>query len=245
MASYANNLRSLAAMITAERATQSETQSQLDKWLPLFLAALIPDGTASVTPDVGRAELARDLFDVEAIVAVSLAAWRKRYKKNRKAGYSQAAEDRFAAEVRATISLVPNRSFEVARAAIKDGFRSGKSAVDIMNDVHAAVLDAAPITSERTGRLIGPTAINDATLSAYTDAEQIDGEGPYLKSWVSLFDGRTRPSHLDAGADPANDRIPLSQKFQVGDELADYPRDDSLSIDEKANCRCIAAIELA
>lgn len=245
MADFAKNLRSLAAMIAAERAVQSETNDQLNAWIPIFLSALVPIGTKSIAPSTHRAASSRDAFNEDAVVSTALDAWRKRYKKSRKAGYSQEAEDRFAKEARETVRLVPDRSFQVAENVIQDGFRSGKSAEEILADIKTAVHDAKSTTAERTGGLIGPSAVNDATIASHADAQKYDGAGPYVKSWVNIFDGRTRPSHLEAGSDEDNIRIPLHQKFQVGGELADRPRDPSLPIEEIANCRCLAAIELA
>lgn len=246
MADFAANLRSLAAMLAAEKAVQDQTNHELEVWIAVFLVALVPFGTRNVAPDVGRAAHSRPEFNEDAIVLAAVEEWRKRYKSQRKSGYSQAAEDRYAFEVRQTVRLIPDRAFGVAQDVIRAGIKSGQSVPEILDAVEVAVRESVPLTSDLTGRLVGPTAINDATLAAYGDLENIDGEGPYVKTWVNLFDGRTRPSHLDAGADPLNDRIPLSRKFVVGDgELCDYPRDDSLSIGEKANCRCIAAVELA
>lgn len=246
MTSFAANLRSLAAMLAAEQAVQESTHSELETWIAVFLVALVPFGTANVAPDAARAASTRGQFNEDAVVATAVAEWRKRYQSQRKAGYGQAAEDRFAEDVRRTVRLIPDRAFGVAQDVIRAGIKSGQTVPEILDAVEEAVRASVPLTSDLTGRLVGPTAINDATLAAYSDRETIDGEGPYVKTWVNLFDGRTRPSHLDAGADPLNDRIPLSRKFTVGDgELCDYPRDDSLSIGEKANCRCIAAVELA
>lgn len=246
-ANYANNLRSLAAMIAAERAIQAATEDQLKAWLPLFIAALVPAGTTSVVPSTQGADHLRNQWltvGMAVILAVALAARKKRYKRMRPNGYSQAAEDAFAAEVRQTARRIPERSFQIANDIIADGVRAGWSVERIQNEITQAVNEAVETTAERTGRIIGPSAINSGTLDAFSDIEATS-DRRFVKSWVSMMDSHVRPTHADAHADPANHRIPLSVKFQVGGELADRPRDPELSIDESAGCRCIAAVEPA
>lgn len=244
MPSFAGNVRTIVAMVAAEREIQEATNSALAAWVPLFLADLVPDGTASVAPDPSRAERTTDHFDEAAILAVALLAWRKRYKKSTKAKYSQPAEDKFAEEVLRTVRLIPRRSFQVATEALRDGFRAGLTARELLTAVTEAVRAATDTTAERTGRLIGPSAINDATLASYTQYS-LDTGIQYTKSWVSMADLKVRPTHREAHADVENQNIQLHAKFRVGGELCDRPRDPDLSEDESAGCRCIAAIDLA
>lgn len=54
------------------------------------------------------------------------------------------------------------------------------------------------------------------------------------KRWVSILDSRTRPDHVTA----SGQTVGINEKFVVGGERCDYPRQSSLSMAQLANCRC-------
>jgi len=54
------------------------------------------------------------------------------------------------------------------------------------------------------------------------------------KRWSAMLDGRTREDHIMAHGQT----VPINQKFTVGGERANYPRDSSLSAAQLMNCRC-------
>lgn len=60
-----------------------------------------------------------------------------------------------------------------------------------------------------------------------------------FKRWVSLHDGKTRDSHLDADGQFQV----LEEVFLVGGEKCLYPGDMALSARERINCRCLVIFE--
>lgn len=60
-----------------------------------------------------------------------------------------------------------------------------------------------------------------------------------FKRWVSLHDGKTRASHLEADGQFQV----LESPFLVGAEKGYYPGDNMLSAKERINCRCIVIFE--
>lgn len=60
-------------------------------------------------------------------------------------------------------------------------------------------------------------------------------EGIVLKKrWKALLDSRTRPDHVTANGQI----VGINQKFVVGGERCDYPRQSTLSAKQLMNCRC-------
>ncbi|MCM6777920.1 phage head morphogenesis protein [Nocardia sp. CDC159] len=60
----------------------------------------------------------------------------------------------------------------------------------------------------------------------------------YEKMWMSLHDGRTRPTHTAADGQ----RVPLDAAFRVGAADLDYPGDPNGPPHEVVNCRCAVAV---
>jgi hypothetical protein len=61
-------------------------------------------------------------------------------------------------------------------------------------------------------------------------------EADIKKRWSAILDSHTRLTHSEAD----NQTVGINEKFTVGGYKADYPRDESLPIEETANCRCVA-----
>lgn len=59
-----------------------------------------------------------------------------------------------------------------------------------------------------------------------------------LKRWVATGDSRTRPEHLEAHREYADNPIPVNEPFIVGGEELDYPGDPKGSPAMVINCRC-------
>jgi len=62
--------------------------------------------------------------------------------------------------------------------------------------------------------------------------------GPVLKRWRSQGDRIVRNTHARANSRYSANPIPLDQAFQVGSSFGAFPRDSSLSMAERINCRC-------
>lgn len=54
------------------------------------------------------------------------------------------------------------------------------------------------------------------------------------KRWLTILDGRERPDHHSA----SGQIVGINEKFIVGGEQCDYPRQSSLSASQIMNCRC-------
>lgn len=57
-----------------------------------------------------------------------------------------------------------------------------------------------------------------------------------LKTWVSILDSKTRPTHVAADFQ----QVGIDEDFIVGGFKAKYPRDENLPAEESINCRCIS-----
>jgi len=246
MTEYAEGtqIHQLADMIRAERTIADVTDRELQVWVARMLSKLRENAQTGIAPDTTALEYLKEEWDHDhAPVILSSVAllWAKRYKKKRRSMADDREAD-FIRETRNTLSLVPDRAFQVAAEAIDAGIKAGLTQEQILDKLSKDVLDSIKLTAERTGRLVGPLLVNTATLASYEDAQNLDGEGPFVKSWVSVHDLAVRPTHVIADADPINRRIPLAQKFLVGGFLADIPRDLDLPLWESMGCRCICDV---
>jgi hypothetical protein len=99
-------------------------------------------------------------------------------------------------------------------------------------------------TLEMRAEAIYRTEVNrTSSMATMGRLNQMSERLPNLgKEWVAVDDNRTRPTHFTvAGAFLFNGSptvVPVSEPFQVGMELAMYPRDPALSAGESVNCRC-------
>lgn len=246
MAEYAegSQIHQLSDMIRAERMVAEVTERELQAWVAKFLQKLRENAIPGIAPDTTFLEYMKEEWDHDhapVILSTIATLWAKRYKKKRRS-MADNRDESFLSETRNTLSLVPDRTFQVATEVIQDGIQRGLDQNQLLDELTARILDSIGTTAERTGRLVGPLLVNTATLASYEDAQNLDGEGPFVKSWVSVHDLAVRPTHVIADADPINRRIPLAQKFLVGGFLADIPRDLDLPLWESAGCRCICDV---
>ncbi len=58
------------------------------------------------------------------------------------------------------------------------------------------------------------------------------------RSWISVHDGRTRPTHEAADGDPSNHDITLDQFYNVGGHHLAHPGDPNAPPEEIVRCRC-------
>ncbi len=81
-------------------------------------------------------------------------------------------------------------------------------------------------------RTEGTGVLNSGTIL------QMQEDGTGKKKWRATLDDRVRETHAAVMAETMNDPIPVDEPFRVGDSEGMYPGDQSLSIEERANCRC-------
>ncbi|GAH28453.1 unnamed protein product, partial [marine sediment metagenome] len=74
---------------------------------------------------------------------------------------------------------------------------------------------------------------NWGQLEGYKQSELVE-----LKGWLSAFLPTSRTDHTDADAYYSEHPIPLSDPFEVGGELLQYPGDPSGSPSNIINCKC-------
>lgn len=96
-------------------------------------------------------------------------------------------------------------------------------------------------------RMVG--LVNRLTVQVAAEAA---ARAPAAKVWVTVADERVRPSHRDADHQmiPGNLRFKLRKQspaapgqraqLMAGYDLAREPRDPSLPLDQRRNCRCVA-----
>tara|TARA_R110000868_G_scaffold17344_1_gene76317 strand:+ start:3479 stop:4480 length:1002 start_codon:yes stop_codon:yes gene_type:complete len=109
-------------------------------------------------------------------------------------------------------------------------------------DIAKGIEENLQAKEEARAELIASTSVGiaeswardqEAGLLAIVLAE----EGISLKKrWVTLLDGRERPDHHAA----SGQTVDINQKFIVGGEQCDYPRQSTLSAAQLIKCRCSA-----
>lgn len=113
-------------------------------------------------------------------------------------------------------------------AWIDEGLAKGKSVADMVTDWREM---GGPLTDKwaaMRARTELNAASNGSLLGAWTAA------GIPMKQWITANDQFVRESH----AELEGVTIPVDAEFDVGGYPAQYPADDSLPDEERANCRC-------
>jgi uncharacterized protein with gpF-like domain len=160
-----------------------------------------------------------------------------------KAAHPQAIELPSAVldRVRAWVgSTMQQPHWEGTNAAIKD---------DIAAAIRAGVEggESGPETAERVRRALGEAGETRAMLIARTEVtgalnaghqasrEHLADKGLIKgKRWLAILDGDTRPSHRQA----SGQEVPVKGEFVIDGERCQHPGDNSLSVGNRARCRC-------
>lgn len=130
------------------------------------------------------------------------------------------------------VSDVIETTKEKIRRIILEGQDQGWSMQQMANELTDMFEEFSRGRSITIARTEMGTATNSGTYAGYVQA------GVEKKEWLATPDERVRPDHLAAmNAGP----IPLGEKFQVGNDLLDYPMDPSGSPEQTINCRCALA----
>lgn len=96
------------------------------------------------------------------------------------------------------------------------------------------------IATQEVGKMVSEAKFQEAKALNESDIE-IEGKsikGSMKKAWNAILDGRTRNAHADADFRYHSNPIPLIEKFIVGGEALNYPRDPAGSAKNTINCRC-------
>ncbi len=113
------------------------------------------------------------------------------------------------------------------------------TAEEILKQMENAVEDAPDATdgygtSNRRAREVSASEAN--TVYNHEDFVNAVASGKTRKQWITILDGRERPTHRAS----AGQTVPITEPFAVGDSLLLFPHDQSLgaSPSEIVNCRC-------
>ena len=84
-------------------------------------------------------------------------------------------------------------------------------------------------------------AVPHARRLADALADRMRDNAPEAAAWITAQDERVRPTHRDADGQTVPDNLRFwIEKPSGGHESAQAPRDPDLSIENRANCRCLA-----
>lgn len=128
------------------------------------------------------------------------------------------------------------------KAALSMGIYQGESIPQIANrfyDVQQNNMN----TAIQNARTAVTSAQNAGRMNTALKAEDMGIKG-LKKKWISTSDGRTRDSHIQAGAAYHNyaTGVPINEPFKVGSSLLMFPADASGRPEEIYKCRCSFAI---
>lgn len=116
---------------------------------------------------------------------------------------------------------------------LADTIAEGANLGESIPKLTARVDDVIDSGTQRA-RLIARTETVAASNAISNGQAQLAiGDGLTLfKTWLATNDDRTRPDHVDADGQT----VAFDESFDVGGESADYPGDESLSPEQRANC---------
>lgn len=238
------DLRHLAAIVKAERAVYNDALQAFNDWLPLVQHLVLDDvAVVAATIDPDRSRRAQDAWEaaIEPVVATLAALWLLRYKRKGKNKQRMAAAlARYRAAMAERLAGVTSHAYKGVSDLVTDLRRQGKTDEQIRSAL-IAHLNPESYASDaaRISRTSVMSAYNDGAEQGFRDFAAATGQ-EVTKTWRSLLDGKTRPTHLDANGQT----VGLDSQFEVGGYFCQHPGDDSLPVWEAANCRCIATFKI-
>lgn len=122
---------------------------------------------------------------------------------------------------------------ETTRAQIIRVIEIGYAEGDTIDTIADALIELIPELSYTRAEMIARTETHGAANFGAQKAAEATGL-PLSKEWNSAEDERTRESHVEA----SGQIVGMSEKFDVGGALLDYPGDPSGPPEETINCRC-------
>jgi len=122
-------------------------------------------------------------------------------------------------------------------ATIEKIVRNAKN--DIAKNIKINLLDNAVSRSRLIGeQVIGITEgfARNQESNQVNNIDTAKGKITINKTWIAILDLKTRPSHVVADGQ----KISVDDKFSVGGDSLEYPRDPNGSIANTIRCRCVA-----
>ena len=135
---------------------------------------------------------------------------------------------RYLALVEPRIRGIDQTTWERLSASLGEGIQAGETVDALAARVRDEFAEADTVRSQLIARTEALSAANAGTLAGF-HAAGIPG-----KSWSALLDVRTRPAHAIADGQVRA----LTEPFEVGGELLQYPGDPAGSPGMTCNCRC-------
>ncbi|HOD79964.1 MAG: Phage portal protein [Planctomycetes bacterium ADurb.Bin126] len=141
---------------------------------------------------------------------------------------------RAAAERALVISTtIDDRTREILRRNLASGIEEGETVKQLADRVQ-------DVMANRRRAAVGIARNHVGAVLSKARHEGQQSSGMTHKLWVfSRGAGQRRPGHMDAERRYASHPCPIDQPFLIGGERLMYPRDESASAKETANCQCV------
>ena len=126
---------------------------------------------------------------------------------------------------------------QIARASaiVNLGVQGGKSVAQVSEELQA-LFDMAKVRADRIART---EMLRVHSMTDFSRAEEIQQYIPNMrKVWNSTFKPNAREDHIEAHNRYNENPIPMDEEFEIGGELAMFPRDPKLSVAQSVNCTC-------
>lgn len=125
---------------------------------------------------------------------------------------------------------VGNRAWSIARDELATGFAAGEP----IRDLAARIEHALAVSEERAVTIARTEVVSASNAGSLAGASALGPYGPERKQWLATIDSRTRDSHMAADGQV----VAMTEQFDVGGALLEYPGDPSGPAREVVNCRC-------
>ena len=217
---------------------------------------IVPTVRAASTPDVAGARIDQAITESRRHWAATIASVYFEVSKAfgprtlagfRRAGFKhkaptidpwQAAAARFLRKngAKKVVDITATTRKQI-RKILADGAAAGDSVAKIADRIDELYLEQ--IIPNRS-MVIARTEVLEASSLVNQEAARVI-ETPMDKIWLSIRDGRERPTHLEAH----RQRVPLSEPYEINGQPLMYPGDSSLGADpgETIQCRCAEIYE--
>lgn len=258
----AERLRRLGIVVEGEREIAAAARAGLASLLAHIAPAVLDNtaitaATSDQQPDPSRSRRAAVAFwlsgrGLASTLSKILGIFTSRFARtgaDPKA--SPLAAARFAAEVRQSLTGVPDEVIDDLERIVRHGVEAKLPAAEVrkllaaeLTPGHAEYEHRLDVISTRIARTNAVAAFNAGEQAGHTQLTSDTGH-TYTKRWLSSHDQKVRPTHVDADADPDNQGVPADGTFSVGGFPALYPGDPTLPPEESTNCRCTAIYSLA
>ena len=186
-----------------------------------------------------RVDLCEDLFYIYYYIFALISADFRLKKTIRIKDYTNDLSKRFRAVLNATeyAEILDDEEIsdyidEVSENLVKSTLRN-LPVDETKESVEQAVIPVNPYWSS-TERAIRVAEDMTNVIANYAELEEKKAEGYTHKTWISILDTKTRPSHWLAWGKT----VPIDEPFEIGTSKMMCPCDHTAPAKEIVNCRC-------